>query len=99
MNPPYRRCPHYPRKRTWEARLGHVGLGQKRTCSRQSDSLRMIGVVTPSSDMHSLDDVLRHARDGRVSGYASSGGADPRGCAQAPLRPAHAGDARAAARG
>lgn len=33
----------------------------------------IVWVVTPSTDMHSLDDVLRNARDGKLSGYASSG--------------------------
>ncbi len=30
-------------------------------------------VVTPSSDLHSVDDVLAAARDGKLAGYASSG--------------------------
>jgi hypothetical protein len=37
INPPYRRCPHYPRKRTWETRTVMSVLGQMQTHAPQQD--------------------------------------------------------------
>ena len=39
MNPPYPRCPHYPRKRTWEASLVMSAKGPIGDVSRLLNNL------------------------------------------------------------